>query len=157
MKRLLLLITLVISLVIVATAQSGQRKVVFEYDASGNRIIRYIDTLPPSPPSPAPPVPPASDSTVTNPADTTMTFTVAVYPNPVQTDLTITIEPVVGAPALPPVFEVRIVGSMGTIHYLQTHTYTAPLNINMSAYGVGLYKLFITRGTEIQQINLLKQ
>jgi hypothetical protein len=137
-----------------ANGQSPQTKVVFEYDDTGNRVLRYIEESLPDTDS----VPSAGGSSETDTTASEATFTVAIYPNPVQTDVQITIEPVAGAPDLPFVFDVRIVNTAsGVLHYQQTHHYAAPLSIPMSAYDTGWYQLFITRGTETQQINLLKQ
>jgi hypothetical protein len=149
-----LLFLLFVSLANVANGQSPQKKVVFDYDATGNRIMRYFDEDL-SAPIPAPPV---EDSSTVDTTATEATFTISIYPNPIQTNALITIEPIAGAPDLPFVFDVRIVSTTGgVLYYQQTHYYTAPISINMSAYDVGWYQFFIMRGTEIQQTTLLKQ
>ncbi|MDR1681321.1 MAG: hypothetical protein LBS12_06020 [Prevotellaceae bacterium] len=138
----------------IAGGQTPQQKVVFGYDEAGNRIMRYIEEMVPD----TVPVPLGGDAPEADTAAPEPTFTVSVYPNPVQADVQITIEPTAGAPDLPFVFDVRIVSTAGgALHYQQTHQYAAPISINMSAYDVGWYQLFVTRSAEVQQTNLLKQ
>jgi hypothetical protein len=136
-----------------ALAQTAQQKVVFEYDDSRNRKLRYIEE------EEFPVPPPGSDSTITTTVDSAAaTFSVSVYPNPVQDYMQIIIEPIADASDLSMVFNVRIVNTTsGVQYYQQTHHYTELVYINMSAYDTGFYQLLITRGAEVQSKNLLKQ
>jgi hypothetical protein len=137
-----------------ANGQSPQKKVVFEYDGTGNRILRYVDTIPEEEPALG------SDTTAISPSDSTaVTFTVSFFPNPVADYMQITIEPTTDLlPVAQTVFEVRIVNSTtGVVYYAQTHTYVAPLLVDASGYPMGLYTLIMTRGTEVQEITFLKE
>ncbi len=126
----------------------------FDYDAAGNRIMRW---------SVAPYMAPVSFSSVVDsiPAATEdtvpATFKVSVYPNPVQSDLLVTIENLAAAADLPLVFEVQLTNMLGAVHYRQTHRITGPVAINMSTYLTGWYQLIIVRGAEVQQLTVYKQ
>jgi len=135
-------------------AQTTQKVVVFDYDATGNRIYRYMDQ------TTAPPLPtmPNGDTTQTAPQDTSAaTFRIITYPNPVQTTLTIDIEVIDDSPYLPTTFNVQIVSLLGLLVHQQTYSTLSPIQVNMSRYMIGWYQLIVTRGSEIHQVTILKQ
>lgn len=149
-----LLFLLFVSIANTASGQSPQKKVVFDYDATGNRILRYVDTIPEEEPALG------SDTAAIRSSDSTaVTFTVSFFPNPVADYMQITIEPTTDLlPVAQTVFEVRIVSSTtGVVYYAQTHTYVAPLLVDAAGYPMGLYTLIMTRGTEAQEITFLKE
>jgi len=143
---------LLLATTVVATGQT--LPVQFTYDAVGNRILRYTEN---PIPAPAPPTDEIQNDTIPTPQDSIpATFRVTVYPNPVITNLQISIEVLDNHTQLPATFSLSLVSMQGSTIYHQTHTAQSPIFISMHGCLSGYYQLIVMRGTETHQLTIIK-
>jgi len=137
------------------TATVGQTPPIqFTYDAAGNRILRYVEN-----PEQAPELTneEMQNETDYTPQDTIPpTFRVTVYPNPVITNLQVSIEVLDNSIHLPTTFNISLVSMQGTVIYQQSHSAQSPVFVNMYSCQPGYYLLIVVRGTEIHQLTIIK-